>query len=176
MSDNTTLVVVGCGSAKRDVQSKAKDLYTSAYFSVKRNYGETIGDDWRVFSAKYGIVDPNAIIFPYDQSITDCTSEEVETLAEHCRTGLSLWASKNQESTIEAWSESGSNKLDCEIQLLLGRRYLEPLREQNAFDVWFDGIEITTPLQDAGCSGMGEQMSWMNGKIESYQNSGVIHE
>ena len=39
-----TLVIVGCGAAKRDELTEAQDLYTSTYFAKKRDLDDV--DEW----------------------------------------------------------------------------------------------------------------------------------
>jgi len=68
---NKTVALVGCGKAKRDFRSKARNLYTSNYAKKKRDFAEVAADDWLILSAKYGLVDPDRRIPPYDVTATD---------------------------------------------------------------------------------------------------------
>lgn len=61
-------VLVGCGDAKRDEPAPAKDLYTSGFFTGKWDWAEEHGVRQAILSAKYGIVDPDLEIEPYDVS------------------------------------------------------------------------------------------------------------
>jgi len=62
------LVIIGCGKSKIwDGQSeagpqKAKDVYTSGFATVKREYAQSQGCDWMILSAKYGFIRPDFVI------------------------------------------------------------------------------------------------------------------
>lgn len=72
-------VLIGCGSAKRSEPCAAKDLYTGSLFRYRRRYAETFGTDgWRIISAKYGLVDPDTVIEPYDLRVQDLGKEKYE--------------------------------------------------------------------------------------------------
>jgi hypothetical protein len=73
LSDDTddVLGVVGCGDAKADEPRKAKNLYTSSWSTLKRRYAEEYADEWAVLSAKYGLLDPEVEIEPYDVTADD---------------------------------------------------------------------------------------------------------
>src|SRR3990172_9853687 len=63
--------LVGCTKSKQTHAAPARDLYTpSALFRGRRDYVERSCGRWFVLSAKYGLVDPDSIIEPYDQTLT----------------------------------------------------------------------------------------------------------
>lgn len=64
------IMLVGCSGPKADYPRPAKDLYQSPLFRAARQYAEQHGDDWRILSAKYGVVHPDDVIAPYDQVLT----------------------------------------------------------------------------------------------------------
>lgn len=99
-----TVAFVGCGAAKRDEPCAARDMYTSPFFILKRRYAEQF-DDWYILSAKHGLLDPDEVIEPYDQSI-----EDVDT------------------ATWSAQVEKHIDELEAEQHVFLcGRNYWEPL-------------------------------------------------
>ena len=98
------IALVGCGAAKRDEACPARDMYTSAFFSLKRQYAEQF-DDWYILSAKHGLLDPDEVIDPYDQSI-----EDVDT---------ATWADQVEKHL--------DNLGDVQLVFLCGRNYWEPL-------------------------------------------------
>ena len=49
-----TLVVVGCGAAKRDEPTVAKDLYTSTYFQKKREFASSGATSGRFYQPSTG--------------------------------------------------------------------------------------------------------------------------
>lgn len=66
------VVLVQCTATKRDEPSPARELYDpSPYFRRQRRYAEVAGDDWYILSAKYGLLEPDTEIEPYDISIAD---------------------------------------------------------------------------------------------------------
>jgi len=66
----------GCAKQKRNTRSRAKDLYISNLFIKARQYVESNYDRWFILSAKYGLVEPEAYIEPYDETLNEKTVEE----------------------------------------------------------------------------------------------------
>jgi hypothetical protein len=64
-----TIYLVSCVSQKRAASASAKDLYVSEWFNRARAYLEATGCPWFILSAKYGLVAPNEIIAPYEQTL-----------------------------------------------------------------------------------------------------------
>lgn len=157
-------VIVGCGAAKRDGPHgkswPAKDLYTSNYFQLKREYAEANGDQWMVLSAEHGLVPPTAELRPYETSIDDLDEGELDQLAHEVGMELIEWV---------AWEKGNGTTVD-EIVVLAGRKYIDPLREREAFHA---GIEPTVlfPLQQADLSGIGEQMAWLKSRSNGHQQA-----
>ncbi len=65
------IVLVACVSKKNKRPMVARDLYISDWFKKASAYAETISDKWYVLSAKYGLVDPNSVITPYDETLNN---------------------------------------------------------------------------------------------------------
>lgn len=161
----TKLVIVGCGSAKRDRnldtqtlqvdRFAAKDLYTSTYFAKKRDYAETIGDHWMILSALHGLIPPNEQIKPYDISIDNLDDEQLEAWIHRVWRVLLEWVCSHED--VE------------EIVVLAGKSYIEPLQEGEVFSA---GIQprVTFPLQQPGFEGFGDQMHWLKERVESYEH------
>lgn len=68
--------LVGCVKRKRATPAPARDLYTSALFLGRRAYVERTCDAWFILSAEHGLVDPNAVLAPYDKTLNDMTPPE----------------------------------------------------------------------------------------------------
>mgnify|MGYP003651672992 CR=1 FL=1 len=64
------VVLVACCGQKLDAPAPAKDLYRSRLFRLCRNYAELTADKWLILSAKHGVIDPDAVIEPYDQTLS----------------------------------------------------------------------------------------------------------
>jgi hypothetical protein len=63
--------LVGCVKAKRSEPSRVEDLYTSTLFRGRWEYAERTCDRWFVLSAKYGVLDADDVIAPYDETLTN---------------------------------------------------------------------------------------------------------
>lgn len=64
------VVLVACCGKKLISPAPAKDLYQSTLFLKSRRYAERHGDCWLILSAKHGVVDPETIIEPYDETLS----------------------------------------------------------------------------------------------------------
>ena len=72
--DTTRVVLLGCVKLKRDHRSAAKDLYVSPLWNGRRTYAESFGGPWFILSAKYGLLDPDETIAPYDVALAELPS------------------------------------------------------------------------------------------------------
>jgi hypothetical protein len=64
-----TVALVSCGKLKRDMPSAAQDLYLSPLFKKSRCYAEGKANRWYILSAEHGLVEPSAMISPYDNTL-----------------------------------------------------------------------------------------------------------
>lgn len=69
------LTLVACCSQKALRACEARDLYLSPLFRKSRTWAERRGD-WMILSAKYGVVQPTAVIAPYDLTLTKMSAAE----------------------------------------------------------------------------------------------------
>jgi len=162
-------VIVGCGAAKRNASQgetfPARDLYTSNYFQLKREYAESVGDQWMILSAKHGLILPTAELRPYETSIDDLDEDELNQLAHEVGMGLIEWV---------AWEEGRGNDVD-EIVVLAGRRYIDPLKEREAFHAGVPA-NVVFPLQQLDLSGIGDQMAWLKARAEGHEQTTLVTE
>jgi hypothetical protein len=84
------LVVIGCSGEKSSAASPAVTLYRSRRFHASIRWAERVGAPWVVLSAKHGILDPDAIIDPYDVHLSNLTAEEQTAWAEKAAESLRL--------------------------------------------------------------------------------------
>jgi hypothetical protein len=63
--------LVGCVKSKRSQAAPARDLYSSPLFRGRRAWVEGTCDRWFVLSAKHGLVEPDRVLAPYDETLTD---------------------------------------------------------------------------------------------------------
>ena len=62
--------LVGCVKTKQTVPCLARDLYISPLFVGRRAYVERSCDRWYILSAKHGLVAPDQLLAPYEQTLT----------------------------------------------------------------------------------------------------------
>ena len=62
--------LVGCVKSKRGSAAPAADLYTSALFHGRRRWVEASCSRWYILSAKHGLVSPDQMLDPYDETLT----------------------------------------------------------------------------------------------------------
>jgi len=78
------IVLISCVKKKLDYKAKAKELYTSPYFKYSLNYALSLKPD-KIFilSAKYGLLDLEQEIKPYDKTLNKMSSDEVKEWSEN---------------------------------------------------------------------------------------------
>lgn len=126
---------------KRDGARRAEELYDSALFHKSRRYARAHFDRWYILSARYGLVDPDRIIEPYDVTL--------EGMAEAARMAWSLLILRAVLRRAKA---------DDAITLLAGddyREFLVPELEAR-------GYTVHVPL--AGMR-IGEQLRWLDDRL-----------
>ena len=136
------LYLVSCTNKKTPTPRKAKNLYISPWFGKAKTYVESTNQRWFILSAKYGLVDPNSKINPYDKSMNSMPVKE-----------------------RMKWAEDVSNKLRLHITdidtiyILAGHRYREflvpKLRD-------YDDVNICVPMEGLR---IGEQLRWLNERV-----------
>lgn len=150
---------VGCGAAKADVDDPvpAKDLYTSSYFSLKREYAETTCDDWYIVSAEHGLLSPDDEIELYDASLVP---DDDSFIGDYQAGKWSVRTSQEISTALSLWTYTTT------AVLLLGQNYQEHLED------WaFATIRhVETPFEDT--SGLMDQMGWLRDEIDNYQPPG----
>lgn len=65
--------LVGCVKGKRSRPAPARELYMSALFLGRRAFVEATCERWFILSAKHGLVDPDDVLEPYDQTLKDAS-------------------------------------------------------------------------------------------------------
>jgi len=178
------LVVVGCSASKYDVDEPvlAKTLYRGSYWSCKRDYAETIGDYWRILSAKHGLTHPAEEIGDYERSVNDLEPVPVQADMRYrlpdgrkVRSKLDQWAADVYDALsrwlrFEAFHGSVDPR-DAELEILLGRSYRDPLEERGVFDRLRGrgALTISFPFQEEedAKGGNGNQMGWMTDEVDA---------
>ncbi len=127
------IVLIACGARKRSQPSKARDLYVSPLFQKNLRYAERLAPD-RIYilSAKYGLLDPDDEVEPYDLTLNAMESAEVR-----------FWAAQ----VLEQLAQRTDLKQDQFI-FLAGAKYRRYLIPHLAHvEVPFEGLTIGKQLR-----------------------------
>jgi len=78
-----TIVLLSCSKAKRTYPCESRLLYdASNLFSKSLAYAQSLSNDIFVLSSKYGLVDLDTIVEPYDETLNDKSSDELSDWGE----------------------------------------------------------------------------------------------
>jgi hypothetical protein len=131
------ICLVSCVSLKAKEPSRARDLYKSPLFKKASEVAGKEFDRWYVLSAKYGLVDPDTVIGPYDKTLLDMAHDERFRWAEDVFRELVRCTSPDDEITFFAGSKYREN-----LTPLLAKR----------------GNRVSIPMAGLG---IGRQLSWL---------------
>ena len=129
------VVLISCVGEKKSHKCKAKDFYDSTWFHYAWCYAQSLNPD-KVFilSAKYGLVDQETEIEPYEETLNTKRDSEIRT-----------WAT----AVVKALNQKTDVKCD-EFIILAGEKYRRHLvGNLNNYKVPMDGMKI------------GEQLAWL---------------
>lgn len=127
------VILIGCGKTKLPTRALGRMLYTGNLFRAAKAYAQKHGSSWYILSAKYGLVDPDDVLDPYDLVLTDLDRRDRELWGEHVRRSL---------KKAGVW--------DREIVFLAGSEYARAVSGAPA---------VKFPLQGLG---IGERLRWFN--------------
>lgn len=137
------VVLVSCVKTKRSVASPASALYTSPLFKKASSYARQIADQWYILSAKHGLLHPDTVIEPYDETLN-----------------------KMRVAERRAWGRRVVGQLQevlrpgDRVVFLAGKRYREnlvtPVRQMRC--------RVEIPME--GLS-FGRQLRWLNERLGS---------
>ena len=133
------VALVSCVKTKRSTPHPAKELYTSPLFLGLRQYAETHSEAWFILSAKYGLVDPERVLAPYEQTLNKMSVYERRRWAEDVKGELARVLPPG-----------------AEVIVLAGERYREnllPFLEER-------GHPVTVPLEGMP---FGRQLQFLHG-------------
>ena len=112
------IVLVGCGKSKLAHAAPAKDLYTGPLFKKAMAYAELVGDEWYILSAKHGLIHPDVVIEPYNETVTGKRQKERKQF---------YICLRNQISALLDWTHENGENFRCEavrFVCLAGEPYL----------------------------------------------------
>lgn len=130
-----SVIVIGCGSAKRAEPAPARELYIGSLFVACRRYAEASGRPWAILSAAHGLVMPDSELDPYDARLV-LRGPALENWAMSAARGARL--------------RLGAREVEC----LAGATYAEPFARM----LETLGIGCSMPL--AG-KGVGQRLAWL---------------
>ena len=127
------IVLISCVSQKRTHQSKAKDLYISALFKKNLAYARRLNPDViYILSAKYGLLDLETEIDPYNLTLNTMSAGQIRSWADKVLQQLSQVADLNNDHFI----------------FLAGMKYRKYLLPHlRSFEVPLEGLTIGRQLQ-----------------------------
>lgn len=134
--------LVGCGSAKAPKPAPAKELYIGNLFRAARLYAERRADDWRILSARYGLLHPERRVAPYNMRL-NCGERQVAFWAQIAASGL-VYEMKTRH---------------LEVVCLAGENYADPVC--GVLESW--GIPCSQPLRGLQ---VGERLRWFKAQLE----------
>lgn len=133
------LVLVGCVKTKRTRPSAAKDLYNSPLWEKRRRYAESSRMPWAILSAEHGLLDPDAVIVPYDRYLGDEPPAYKRA-----------WSARLAGQVLERLSDLGLSA----VEIHAGSAYVE---NGLATRLASQGVDVSWPVQGLA---IGQQLGW----------------
>jgi len=130
-----TICLVGCGKQKAALRAPAKDIYTSPFFRLKRQYAERFGDSWFIISAEHHLLKPDKEIDPYENTLKGSGVESKKS-----------WAARVHEQLCQVVAPKDT------LIILAGKDYFEHLLP------FLQGVSVKLPLKGLK---QGEQNKWL---------------
>ncbi len=133
------IALISCSAKKRSCPSKAKDLYDSPLFKMSFAYAKKIGAD-KIFilSAKYGLLESEEIVEPYNQTLNRMNSKEKEDWGKIVLSKLALLTKLAEDDFIFLAGENYRKNLVPKIK------------------------NFTVPMKGLG---IGKQLRWLKMRI-----------
>ncbi|SRR6266478_2356864 len=146
-SSRDSLYLISCVSRKQFKPMRARDLYCSDWFLKVRAYVEALDARWLILSAKYGVVDPDEVIAPYEVTLNSMgTGERRE------------WAHR-----VTAQLRSRCHRGDT-VVILAGESYREHLVP--ILKEW--GCAVEVPMRGLG---IGRQLAWLKNHLAHHRGT-----
>lgn len=142
----TRVALVSCVKTKRKADSPARDLYTSPLFQGMRRYAERNADAWYILSAKYGLLHPDEVVAPYEQTLN--AMRKADRLA---------WAERVQQALLKLLPPG------AEVVILAGNRYRENLVPY----LKGHGFAVAVPMTGLA---FGQQLRWLKEHVTEHSH------
>ncbi|MCU4926905.1 hypothetical protein OB905_13100 [Halobacteria archaeon AArc-dxtr1] len=156
------IALVGCGKAKVELDPgetiAAKDLYTSNYFQLKREYAEECCNKWRILSAEHGLLQPDEEIEAYDASLKPSSDSYIGDYE------AGKWSVQTSQS-ISLFASFQA--IHTHYVVLAGEDYVGHIEEQLQ-----KLRHVAFPFRSDDLGGNGDQMGWLREEIDTYHPPG----
>lgn len=134
------IALIGCVKQKRDTACSAQEMYISPLFKKSYAYALRHAQKIYILSAKHGLLSPQKIISPYNETLNSKTEHEKK-----------IWAAK-----VYAQMQQAGIHPDDKILFLCGENYCKYLR-----CIYQNSIE---PLRGLP---MGKRLKWLKESEET---------
>ena len=161
--------LVGCGAQKRDEACMVREMYTSNYFALKREWAENYCYRWLIVSAEYAVVHPEDEIKPYETDLRELSEKTRE-----------MWTDLVTKDLRFHLSTVGGTPHSHEVVLLMGGTYREHVREAlrrlpYGYEEEDEHADVYSPFEEVeeARGGNGSQMGWLKDEVERAENGHV---
>ena len=127
------IILISCVSKKLPYKAKARFLYISPLFKKNLSYAQRLElDAIFILSAKYGLIDLDQEIEPYDLTLNEMTADQIKMWADRVLAQLSERADLRQDHFI----------------FLAGQKYRKYLLPKlKSYEIPLEGLPIGKQLQ-----------------------------
>lgn len=136
------IALVSCVKKKASTPKPARDLYTSDWFRKASAYAMRKADQWYILSAKYGLLAPDTVIAPYDETLNTMRAADRR-----------VWAARVVRD-LKKVLVPGDH-----VVMLAGQRYRADLMDP----IQQIGCTAEVPMQGLG---IGKQLGWLKQQLE----------
>lgn len=84
----SVICLVGDSKSQLNMPALAENMFRSALFGRAKQYAKVHANRWYILSARYGLLEPNTLIEPYDITIDDLEQSERFQIAQHIMTAF----------------------------------------------------------------------------------------
>jgi uncharacterized HhH-GPD family protein len=138
LEEPSDVILLACSATKATTARPARELYLGEAFLKGRQYAEESRKTWYILSGKWGLLDPDDVIAPYDLYLGD------QSIA--YRTAWGEWV------TAQLLELAGSLE-GATVEVLASQSYVEPIRGP----LQSLGVTLAEPFRGLR---MGEQLGW----------------
>jgi hypothetical protein len=133
-----TIYLVACVSRKRSLPTRAEALYDSPLFDKCSRLARMRGDRWFILSAKHGLLRPDEVVAPYEETLNTMSADRRRA-----------WASAVCRQLMEVTSPGDT------LVFLAGSRYREGLIPE----LLHRGCKVEVPMEGLT---IGRQLQWLD--------------